>query len=40
MDLLRDKRDADSNENAEGGGKHVIHRIGDHASVVSSNGFR
>ena len=40
MDLLRDKRDADSNENAEDGGKHVIHRIGDHTRFVSFNGFR
>jgi hypothetical protein len=40
MDLLRAKRDADSDENAERGGKYVIHRIGDHASSVSANGFR
>jgi hypothetical protein len=37
MNLLRDKRNADPDEDAEGGGKHV-HRIGDHASSALSDG--
>jgi hypothetical protein len=37
MNLLRDKRNADTDEDAEGGGKHV-HRIGDHASSALSDG--
>ena len=39
MDLHRDKCDAGPDEDAERGGKHVVHRIGDHAEMLFSDGL-